>query len=257
LLQSNSNENAIIIAEKTPFPADTNSLQAIITNIDFNNFMMFFFEGIKSSLIYPCTDMHIEKYRKQNRCLIQESADDYYNITLPYIQSNQLSVEWVYNVLDKKCESERIIFDNPDQINGFMLLPDLKWNGIDIENLYVQAIVYRRTIKSVRDLKEEHLPLLKNIREQGLKTVEEKYNVHRQQIRMYLHYQPSYYHLHVHFVHISYDAAANNVGKAILLDDVINNISLMADYYQKTSLTFEIKENHPLAKHYRKLKLEN
>lgn len=61
--------------------------------VDFNNFMMFFFEGIKSSLIYPCTDMHIEKYRKQNRCLIQESADDYYNITLPYIQSNQLSVE--------------------------------------------------------------------------------------------------------------------------------------------------------------------
>lgn len=38
------------------------------------------------------------------------------------------SFQWVYNILDKKAEADRIVFENPDPSDGFVLIPDLKWN---------------------------------------------------------------------------------------------------------------------------------
>ena len=36
--------------------------------------------------------------------------------------------QWVYNILEKKEESERIVFEDPDSKTGFILLPDMKWD---------------------------------------------------------------------------------------------------------------------------------
>ena len=34
----------------------------------------------------------------------------------------------MYNILEKKAEADRIIHENPDPSNGFVLVPDFKWN---------------------------------------------------------------------------------------------------------------------------------
>lgn len=73
----------------------------------------------------------------------------------------------MYNILDKKTESERIVFEDPDPKKGFILLPDMKWDGIQAENLYLVAIVHDKSIRSIRDLTEKHLELLENIRDSG------------------------------------------------------------------------------------------
>lgn len=53
----------------------------------------------------------------------------------------------------------------------------------------------------------------------------ERYGVREDELRVYIHYQPSYYHLHVHFLHVNYDAGAGMaVGKAHLLNDIIGAI---------------------------------
>ena len=50
-----------------------------------------------------------------------------------------------------------------------------------------------------------------------------RHGVAAEQLRVYLHYQPSYYHLHVHFVHVKHDAGMGMaVGKAHLLSEVIS-----------------------------------
>ena len=50
----------------------------------------------------------------------------------------------------------------------------------------------------------------------------EKYGVREDELRVYIHYQPSYYHLHAHFLHVKYDVGAGMaVGKAHLLNDII------------------------------------
>jgi m7GpppX diphosphatase len=48
-----------------------------------------------------------------------------------------------------------------------VILPDLKWDGLTKETLYLVAIVRQRGIKSLRDLDASHLPLLKRIRDEG------------------------------------------------------------------------------------------
>lgn len=58
--------------------------------------------------------------------MIKESPDVYAKIVEPYIQTMIGSrLEWVYNILDHKAESDRILFEDPDRQNGFILLPDL------------------------------------------------------------------------------------------------------------------------------------
>ena len=57
------------------------------------------------------------------------------------------------------------MFEDTDPQDGFVLLPDMKWDRKQMENLYLVAICYRRGIKSLRDLDASHLPLLRNIRD--------------------------------------------------------------------------------------------
>lgn len=58
--------------------------------------------------------------------------------------------QWIFNLLEHKAEMDRIIFDDADPKNGFVLAPDLKWDGTNLANLYVLAIIRRKGIKSVR-----------------------------------------------------------------------------------------------------------
>ena len=60
----------------------------------------------------------------------------------------------------------------------------------------------------------------------------------------FLHYFPTYYHLHVHFEHI-YLAASyeSGMGKNILLNDVIQNIQMKSDYYQEIDIIVSLHEN--------------
>lgn len=37
-------------------------------------------------------------------------------------------IQWVYNILEKKAEADRIIYEDPDPVVGFVLLPDFKWD---------------------------------------------------------------------------------------------------------------------------------
>ena len=34
----------------------------------------------------------------------------------------------MHNILDKKKETERVLFEDPDPRDGFVLLPDMKWD---------------------------------------------------------------------------------------------------------------------------------
>lgn len=36
--------------------------------------------------------------------------------------------QWVHNILEKKAEADRIVYEDPDPTVGFVLLPDFKWN---------------------------------------------------------------------------------------------------------------------------------
>lgn len=115
--------------------------------------------------------------------------------------------------------------------------------------MYCIALCHRRDISSLRDLTEQHLPLLHNMRSKALQAIEQRYGIAADKIRVFVHYQPSYYHFHVHFVHIKYEGSGLVAGKAHLLDDIIDNITTFGgDFYQRRTLAFTCATNDELCK---------
>lgn len=58
--------------------------------------------------------------------MIAETPEIYNELVLPYIHEmvgDRLT--WVYNILDHKAETDRILYEDQDPVNGFILLPDL------------------------------------------------------------------------------------------------------------------------------------
>lgn len=152
--------------------------------------------------------------------------------------------------MDHKQEEERIVCEDPDDTNGFILLPDLKWDGKTKETLYLIAIARRRDIRTLRDLTWCHLAFLKNIRDKSIETIVKKYDISRSQLRIYVHYQPSFYHFHVHFTFLKHAAPGINCERSHLLDTIISNIELMPDYYKKATLSFTLRETDILYEKY-------
>mmetsp|Transcript_15624 Transcript_15624/g.47127 ORF Transcript_15624/g.47127 Transcript_15624/m.47127 type:complete len:308 (-) Transcript_15624:580-1503(-) len=209
---------------------------------------------INVDLTCPATERHISKARAQRFVMVRETPTDYAEVTLPYIRSIPTArLGWVRNILNKSAEAERLLVEDADPTVGFVLHPDLKWDQTDVETLYCLAICHSTQIQSLRDLTAEHLPLLRNIRDKGCKALQDKYGVSKESLRIFVHYQPSYYHFHVHFQHACMPGApGTTVGKAHLLDDVIDNIATFgSNFYLRCTLTFAIGTSDPLWEHFR------
>ncbi|GLD93858.1 hypothetical protein PINS_up002463 [Pythium insidiosum] len=197
----------------------------------------------KVSLIYPATDAHIRKHTDQAFHMVVETKRVYDEITEPFITSlPKEKVEWVYNILEHKTESERIIMEDSDPKSGFILIPDFKWSDTsNLESIYCLAIVHDRSIRSLRDLRGNHLAMLRNLRDKSLEALHAQFGVSPSAFRIYVHYQPTYYHFHVHFSHVKL-TEGTQTGKAVLLDNIIYNLSIDGDYYANADLAMVVGE---------------
>ncbi|KAG8228930.1 hypothetical protein J437_LFUL007322 [Ladona fulva] len=204
--------------------------------------------GISTTIIHPATEKHIKKYEAKPSHAIDETPELYSSVTLPHLKEEQFNLQWVYNIIDGTAEQERVVYRSPSQEDkdGFLLVPDLKWDGVTLENLHLLALPFARGILSLRDLRSNHVSLLKNIYYRGKEVIEEKYGLPGSRLRIFFHYQPSFFHLHVHFTCISHEAFGINAGKAHLLSSVISNIEVYPNYYKDITLPFFLKESDNL-----------
>lgn len=251
---------AILILSRRHFPLQES--EVIITraqlNAVFNNDIYYKFAAhlspehsvVTLDVIYPCTQKHISKHTAQQWQMVEETPELYRRVTLPHIESLQPgAIQWVYNILEHKKEADRILYEDSHPDTGFLLAPDLKWDQVQVEQLYCVAIVHRRDLRSLRDLDAGCIPLLENVLAAGCSAVESRYGVGRAFLRVYLHYAPSYYHLHVHFVHCQKDPVFGMLaGKAHLLQAVINNLRIDGEYYHKSTLVCSFGQQDPLFK---------
>lgn len=51
------------------------------------------FLEIKTTVVYPATEKHLQKYMRQDVHLVRETWEDYESITLPFIQSQSFSLQ--------------------------------------------------------------------------------------------------------------------------------------------------------------------
>ncbi|PWN38816.1 scavenger mRNA decapping enzyme [Ceraceosorus guamensis] len=209
----------------------------------------------KMTLIHPASETHVAKYSVQSRFMINETPELYEKIVLPFILSQPSSrIQWVYNILDKKKEADSIIYEDPDPETGFVLLPDLKWDRKTTSSLYLVAIAHDRSLRSLRDLRPQtetpaHARLLRKVQSAAATAARGTYGLDKEGasgIRCFLHYQPTYYHLHIHILSADHTSHPGSiVGQAHLLDDVIDLLTLGVDFRKRT-LTYALGERSEL-----------
>lgn len=51
------------------------------------------FSEMKVTVVCPATEKHVKKYQRQESYLVEETANDYHSITLPYIESQSFSLQ--------------------------------------------------------------------------------------------------------------------------------------------------------------------
>ena len=252
LLGAISSQPAILILERAPFPSSTEHLSQITSNLSAlknlgaNDIYFWYLANngltasaeeladLKINLIYPCTEQHIKKYSQQKLRMVTETAEIYKEKIRPYMlqKREEGRLNWVWNIIDGKTEVEDVIFRTPkgrDGDEGFLLLPDLNWDRKTIEALHLLGLVERMDIWSLRDLKKKHVPWLRHMRIKLIEATTKTYpELEEDQLKLYVHYQPTYYHFHIHIVHVQLEAGATQaVGKTIGLETLMEQLEYM------------------------------
>ena len=232
--------------------------EALSLKLDEHNSEYYQYTGVLSKLLdlnawkvnitFPAAKYHIDKFRPASFVVVRETPGMYKSATLKYIESiPEKHTDWVRGILNGTKEADRVVISDSDSKTGFVMVPDFKFDQKDMTSAYFQCLVRDSSIKSVRDLNAEHLPLLKNIREKVLKAVLENYEIPKTQVRLYVHYYPTFWLFHVHVVHAQCMTVGQgaNVGRAILLDDIIQMIEVKSNYFAEATLTAQVKVGLP------------
>jgi len=209
---------------------------------------------VKINVIYPATDVHIRKYSKQQVHIVRETPALYERIVKPYIDAFPASrTQWIEEIISGRAEAEKILFRSPPSADpfGFLILPDMKWDLVSLSSLYLVALTLLPNIKSLRDLNRSHLPLLRSIQREAANVVKSHWNLEAAELRLFIHYQPSYYHFHVHIVNANHTGLTGmTVGQAHLLDDVVSLLELDEptgpSIFQRMTISYGLGEQHGL-----------
>ena len=166
----------------------------------------------------------IQKYK-----LVDETYEEYIQFISEYDNKKD---KWIYNIINGITEQENILYK--DDI--FLIIPNYTWINKDIKYMHILSIPYITSLRCIRSLEENHVKLLNNIKNITLKKIKQHYDLDENKIKMFFHYAPSTYHLHIHFVHIEHPSCDSSSEYSHNLDDVIYNLSIQSNYYQKRIL---------------------
>jgi len=275
LFGSIENDPALLIIERAALPTTPNETRLVnelltrVSNLGANDiyhwYMADFAEnsnipGLKLNLITPCTDKHIKKYSPQKMRVVTETPEIFNKYVRPFMERDVAEgrINWVYNIIDGIKEQEDIILRQSNDLGkdpeGFLLLPDMNWDRKTTESLRILGLVERRDLLSLRDLKKKDLPWLRTMHNKIVKSVAETYGgagVEEDMLKVYMHYQPTYYHFHIHIVSVDLEPNATQaVGKAFSLPNLIAQLASMPGGLETgmsdIDLTYTLGENHEL-----------
>lgn len=177
-----------------------------------------------------CND--ITKLRVSNNSIRKETYQQYIADMDKNGDRYMTRDSWIYNILDGVSEQDSIIA----RTDRCIVLPNYTWKGVDVSKLQILTIPVQRDLRTLRDLTGEHVELLKHMKETTLSAIMEKYGLGSEKLKLFFHYAPSTYHLHIHFVNIENVDAFSSVEYCHDLDSVIFNLEIKSDYYKEINL---------------------
>lgn len=207
-----------------PSPIDINQIEktAIIQSNDV--FAKFAVKANVTGELIVCSDLNA--LSKFNKKIVKETFEEYLEIKATRDQKKD---QWIHNIIDGISEQQDIILRDPD----FILIPSYTWDKKNLEQLHVLAILTDKSLSTIRDLTAEHIPILQKIIDVGLETIEWTWPVERDSIKMFIHYTPSAFQLHVHFANTNNNSIDSSVEYSHELSQVMFNLGIKSDYYKE------------------------
>lgn len=205
-----------------------NYLNKLLENDSFEKYRVI--TEVEGELII-CND--ITKLKNRNKKIVPETFEEY----LDFIAKRDIEMDrWIYNIIDGISEKESIIFRD----DLCLIVPTYEWDGKNIDKLHLLSLPIDKKIRSLRDLRQKDIPLLEHMRAVSFKNIEERYGLGEQGLKIFIHYTPSTYHLHIHFVNVNFKECNSSIEYSHDLNMVIFNLKLDDKYYQKILLNREI-----------------
>ena len=211
LLGSIDQQQALLVLERAAFSSDLKDLSELhlmlykIKNLGNNDIYRWYLAScgqserspsdLKLNLFYPCTEKHIRKYSPQEVRMVTETSEIYHSHVRPFMQKmrDEGRLNWVFNILEGRAEQEDVLLresglTKDGQDEGFLLAPDLNWDRKTLTSMHLLAIVDRRDIWSLRDLKKRHTTWLKEMKDKVINaTVTLFPGLERDQLKLYIH----------------------------------------------------------------------
>ena len=170
-----------------------------------------------------CND--VTKMKHTEKKLIRETYEEYLK-TLEKRDPNK--DKWIYNVIYGSSEQEHVLYRDEMCI----VIPTYMWDSVNIDKLHILCLPTDVTLRSIRSLTAEHIELLEHMKKVTLETIKNKYGLDECYLKMFFHYEPSTYHLHIHFVNTAHYDARSSVEYSHELNNVMFNLSLYSQYYK-------------------------
>ena len=174
-----------------------------------------------------CNDVNL--MRRSEKKIIRESYEDY----LRYIaKRDPKKDQWIYNIINGISEQESILYRDEYCI----IIPTYMWDGKNVDKLHVLCMPTDVSLRCIRSLNSSHIYLLEHMKRKTVEIIKNKYNLDEHYLKMFFHYEPSTYHLHIHFVNSSCHDSRSSVEYSHELNSVMFNLSICDDYYQRAIL---------------------
>ena len=110
------------------------------------------------------------------------------------------------------------------------------WDSVNIDKLHILCLPINLKLRSIRSLTNEHIPLLEHMERVTTEIIKKKYDLDEYYIKMFFHYEPSTYHLHIHFANVSNHETRSSVEYSHELHNVMFNLSICSNYYKQAIL---------------------
>ena len=89
--------------------------------------------------------------------------------------------------------------------------------------------------------------MLRSVESTGKAVIEDTFGVPGNELRVFVHYMPQFYQLHVHFTRLYNDGGAQ-VERAHLVADVCDNLELSGSYYKDRIMRYKLPVEDKLCK---------
>jgi diadenosine tetraphosphate (Ap4A) HIT family hydrolase len=200
---------------------------------------LYFFNDVIEDIIYNIKQF-METTQKNNQIGGSKkyiTKIDTYDNYLEFAKKNiGKDCQWIYDIIDKKSGLDRLLYEN----KNFILVTEMNMKSDDLKTFHLLAFPKDKSLKSIRDLTKDDIPLLKEMVSESKKFIKDEYKIDENEVEAHFHYPPGVLLLHIHF-ELTNNETHRRPLREHAVSRVIENLTLDSNYYKKIEIETIVK----------------